>query len=92
MAKAVKEPRVFNIQRHIIQLLDTPRAKGEWEYGVEITLSALRSLPDWVLRHIEWEDLGGQPRHCLVNIVARDELEAMMRFKKLWVGLPKKEQ
>jgi hypothetical protein len=95
MAKVVKQPQIFNIKRHIVQLLDAPRAKGEWQYGVEISLAALRSLPDWVLYHIEWEDLGGprgQPRRCVVDIMARDELEAMMRFKKLWAGLPKKEQ
>lgn len=96
MAKVVKEPRIFNIQRHdYSSWLYEPERKGEWQYRVEISLAALRSLPDWVLYHIEWEDLGGprdQPRRCVVDIVARDELEAMMRFKKLWAGLPKKEE
>ena len=62
---------------------------GEKPYGVYITLKQLRKLPMWVQEHVNWMYCNENDRHCYVVIGAKDELQAAMRFKKLWAGLPK---
>lgn len=55
---------------------------------VAITLKQLRKLPEWVYdQHVHWEYCVDDNRHCEIIIQAKDELEAMMRFKKLWAAL-----
>ena len=54
---------------------DDPRS-----FHVYITLKQLHKLPRWVIR---------LSRHCIVVIQAEDELQAAIRFNKLWAGLPK---
>ena len=59
---------------------------------VTITKHQFNKLVSWtddILRF--WED-STNSRYMWVRIQAKDELEAIMRFRKLWVGLPKKEQ
>jgi hypothetical protein len=47
-------------------------------------------LEDWVFNAVRF--YGSEFGRAFLNIDAKDELEAMMRFQKLWAGLPKKEQ
>lgn len=47
-------------------------------------------LEDWVFNIMRVYDDGN--RHYYFSIDAKDELGAVMRFHKLWVGLPKKEK
>lgn len=58
------------------------------EFAVTITTRQANRVPDWVKIHMkEYDQENG---YTDVLIQAKDELEAMMRFKKLWAGLPKK--
>ena len=59
-------------------------------YRVYITKRQVMKLPAWVhgannapTRFFE----GANPKHRYTPIKAKDELEAMMRFQKLWVAL-----
>jgi hypothetical protein len=58
-------------------------------YDVYITKRQVMALPAWVhgyhgaTRFFE----GANPKHRYTPIKAKDELEAMMRFQKLWVAL-----
>lgn len=65
---------------------------GPRYFIVTITKHQFNKLVSWtddILRF--WED-STNSRYMWVRIQAKDELEAIMRFRKLWVGLPKKEQ
>lgn len=65
---------------------------GPQYFIVTITKHQFNKLVSWtddILRF--WED-STNSRYMWVRIQAKDELEAIMRFRKLWVGLPKKEQ
>jgi hypothetical protein len=56
--------------------------------SVIITLKQFRKLPEWVREtHIHWEFSADVDAHVEVIIQAKDELEAMMRFNKLWAAL-----
>lgn len=57
-------------------------------FHITITLKQLRKLPIWVQEQIHWM-YANNSKHCYVVIRAKDELEAFMRFDKLWSGLPK---
>ena len=59
---------------------------------VTITKHQYRKLAPWLDETLRFWDDGDNPRRVWVRIQAKDELEAIMRFRKLWVGLPKKEQ
>lgn len=88
--KTVKNPRVFRV-RH----LGEPWGAADHPYyGVEITTDAYRSLPDWVQSQIRHSYLSSNDddAHCQIVMKARDELEALMRFKKLWAALPKRDE
>jgi hypothetical protein len=89
MPKSVKEPRVFGIRRAAISFWTRDDLKGDHHYEVEIALSAMHSLPLWVRLQISWEDLLDSSNRCIVHMPARDELQALIRFKDLWAGLPK---
>lgn len=81
----------------ILSIFETPDFGGGYredkpkQFHVTITLKQLRALPDWVQEHLHWSYTYANNKHCELIIQAKDELEAMMRFKKLWAGLPKKE-
>ena len=65
---------------------------GPHYFIVTITKHQFNKLVSWtdgILRF--WED-STNSRYMWVRIQAKNELEAIMRFRKLWVGLPKKEQ
>lgn len=65
---------------------------GPQYFIVTITKHQFNKLVSWtddILRF--WED-STNSRYMWVRIQAKDELEAIMRFRKLWVGLPKNEQ
>ena len=58
---------------------------------VSITKHQAYKLEPWLVRMLHmWED--DNTRYVNLRIEARDELEAYTRFRKLWVGLPKKGQ
>jgi hypothetical protein len=63
--------------------------RGEKPYSVYITLRQLKRLPQWMWDHINWVHCHENSTHCYVVISAKDELQAAMRFNKLWAGLPK---
>ena len=81
-----------NIPR-VISVKAIPFISGAPQYFiVTITKHQFNKLASWtddILRF--WED-STSSRYMWVRIRAKDELEAVMRFRKLWVGLPKKEQ
>lgn len=63
---------------------------GDGNMHVVITLKQLRKLPQWVYdQHLHWEYSVDNNKHCSVIMTAKDELEAAMRFKKLWAALTK---
>ena len=64
---------------------DDPRS-----FHVYITLKQLYKLPRWVREQIHWI-YATESRHCIVVIQAEDELQASIRFNKLWAGLPKED-
>lgn len=76
-----KNPKIFSVEKNPYDYSDDGT-----EFYVEISLRALRSLPDWVSEHISWQYAPANNR-CRVEIEAKDELEAMMRFRKLWEAL-----
>lgn len=84
MAKG-KGPRILGIYKLEYDNEDAPNS-----FHVLITLKQLRRLPKWVQSQLYWE-YTGDIRHCAVLIEAKDELQAMMRFNKLWAGLPKED-
>lgn len=49
-------------------------------------------LPGWVTHSLRFYDDYDNPRHCYMWVEAKDELQAMMRFEKLWAALPKEEE
>lgn len=59
-------------------------------YRLYISGRQANKLEDWAFNILRLYDVGA--RRYYLSIDAKDELEAMMRFRKLWVGLPKKEQ
>ena len=90
MHKTVKKPKIISIHKnHYAWLSDPDEKDPKPSCSVRITLHALRSLPDWVRDHLHWEYVVGNNKHCALQIQAKDELEAFMRFEKLWAGLPK---
>jgi hypothetical protein len=76
-----KGPRILGIHQPFHSNVDT--------FNVIITLKQLRKVPEWVLINTFWEYSVGNDNHCEVIIQAKDELEAAMRFKKLWAALTK---
>lgn len=90
MRKTVKKPKVISIHKNEYEWMYDPKdAMPPSSCSVRITLHALRSLPSWVQDHLHWEYIIDNNKHCALHIQAKDELEAFMRFEKLWVGLPK---
>lgn len=64
--------------------------KHEWhddEYAVTVTKSQVSKLSDWVLMAGPRWFGKSNPRHVYTHIKAKDELEAMARFYKLWAAL-----
>jgi hypothetical protein len=59
-------------------------------YRLYISGRQANKLEYWAFNIMRLYDDGN--RRYYLTIEAKDELEAMMRFQKLWVGLPKKEQ
>jgi hypothetical protein len=64
--------------------------KPATSYRLYISARQVDKLEDWVFNIMRLYDDGN--RRYYFSIEAKDELEVMMRFRKLWVGLPKKEQ
>lgn len=90
MSKSVKEPKVISIHKNTYGWMSDPdEVDPHPSCSVRITLHALRSLPKWVQDHLHWEYVLDKPKHCALQILANDELEALVRFRKLWAGLPK---
>lgn len=82
----MKGPRVLAIHREPDyggRDLDDPLS-----FHITITIKQLRKLPMWVQSQLHWI-YDTNVRHCVVVIQAKDELEAFIRFNKLWAGLPK---
>lgn len=89
-AKSVKMPKILSISKNDDHwLYDDEHTERESTFSVKITLRALRSLPLWVQAHLHWAYCMESNVHCDMQIGANDELEAMLRFKKLWAALPK---
>ena len=64
--------------------------KSTWdddEYAVTVTKRQVDKLPKWVLKAGPRWFGGANPRHVQTVIQAKDELEAMARFYKLWAAL-----
>lgn len=58
------------------------------ELSVVITAKQFRKLPEWVQPHINWMyPRNDDDDHREIAIEAKDELQAMTRFKKLWAAL-----
>lgn len=83
----MKGPRVLGIYKE-------PDYGGDQDpdyilkFHVIITTKQMRKLPLWVRDHLYWHYT---PRadHVELVIQAKDELEAFMRFERLWASLPK---
>ena len=84
-----KGPNILRVQEGAIWETLRYESRGERPYSVYITLKQLRKLPPWAQEHLDWVYCAHNNRHCYVNIGAKDELQAAMRFNKLWAGLPK---
>lgn len=56
-------------------------------YRVRITKRQLMKLPKWVRSGVLSFYDTDNPRHAYISIKATDELQAMMRFRRLWAGL-----
>jgi hypothetical protein len=68
---------------------------GRDVYSVYITKRQMMELPEWVYDMYHgaigfFEDTN--PKHIYTSILAKDELEAMMRFQKLWAALKSLEE
>lgn len=88
--KTVRKPKIISIHKNEYGWMYDPEdVPPPPSCSVRITLHALRSLPKWVQDHLHWEYVLGEPRHCALQMQAKDELEAFMRFNKLWDALPK---
>lgn len=82
----MKGPRVLGIYKepeYVGFHDDTPL-----KFHVIITTKQMRKLPVWVQDHLYWH-YTPRPDHVELVVQAKDELEAFMRFNKLWAGLPK---
>lgn len=84
-----KGPNILCVTEASVWEIDRYEGFNEKPYSVYITLKQLRKLPRWVHEHINWMYCNENDRHCYIVIGAKDELQAAMRFKKLWDGLPK---
>jgi hypothetical protein len=76
-------PRVLRLEPN------TYSGRPPTSFRLYISNRQIRKLEDWVLKIMRLYDSGD--RRYYFNIDAKDELGAVMRFHKLWVGLPKKE-
>ncbi len=63
--------------------------KNERTYSVYITLHQMKKVPSWMRDHINWNYCPDINKHCYVSVTAKDELQAVTRFNKLWAALPK---
>lgn len=84
----VKGPRILGIR---------PWANvggADRKFAVKITNRQLMRIPEWVRDQFDWYygDRYNDQTYVEVIIRAKDELEAAMRFQKLWAGLPKEEK
>jgi len=84
----VKGPRIISVFEATDfgggYLEDRPK-----QFHVTITFKQLRALPDWVQEQLHWGYTYTNNKHCEIIIHAKDELEAAMRFKKLWAAITK---
>jgi hypothetical protein len=91
MKKTIKNPKIISIHKNTYAWMSDPDEQDPApSCSVRITLAAMRSLPSWVQSHLHWEYILDNKSHCALIIQAKDELEAMIRFKQLWAGLPKR--
>jgi hypothetical protein len=74
-----KGPRILGIY--------ASRYGSEGDLRVIITAKQLNRLPEWVNPHINWSFSPDGDSHREIAIEAKDELQAMMRFNKLWAAL-----
>lgn len=77
MASNRKSPRILGVRQWF----------GPDEWAVLITQKQFFRVPRWVHYHMHY--FYEPPRHVVIIILAKDELEAMMRFNQLWADLPK---
>lgn len=84
-----KGPRILAITEASAWETEMYAIRAEKPYNVYMTLKQLKKLPRWVWDQLNWLYCSENNRHCYVVISAKDELQAAMRFKKLWAGLPK---
>jgi hypothetical protein len=78
MAKS-KGPRILGVYKS--------RYGSEDDLRIIITAKQFRRLPEWVKPHINWMYSVDDDEHREVVIEAKDELEAALRFNKLWTAL-----
>jgi len=89
MAKADKLPRVYRV------VMCNPEAQEEHRYGrVYISAYKVRQLPLWVCDRLSfWSAVydvsNPNAERAYITIRGHDELQVLMRFNKLWAGLPK---
>lgn len=80
MRKQRKKPKIW-----VLSVDKTMWDEGS--FAVTVTKQQVKKLPDWVLEiGPAWYGLSNN-KHVYTHIKAKDELEAMTRFYKLWAGL-----
>jgi hypothetical protein len=74
-----KGPQILGIHKS--------RYRHEGDLNVVITAKQFNKLPEWVKPHVDWAYSGADDNHREITIQAKDELQAMMRFNKLWAAV-----
>lgn len=57
-------------------------------WAVKITQKQFLRVPEWVHCHLHYF-YTDSPQHVEIISKAKDEIEAAIRFQKMWAGLPK---
>lgn len=71
--------------------VDRPSRNNPY-FRVLFTRYQYNKLPDWVANSVRFHECYQNPRRMYLWVEARDELEALLQFEKLWAALPKKEE
>jgi hypothetical protein len=73
----MREPKIISVKA----------IQADHSFKVTITAHMARKLPDWVQSKVQLFE--GEDRHAWTVLRAKDELEAVIRFKRLWAALTK---
>jgi hypothetical protein len=84
----MKPPRILKVVRSRLYRGHAGTAEG-YVYYVFFTTHHAKKIPEWlavwmIYRMQKDED---NPRHSYIQVLATDELQAAMRFNRLWSGL-----